>query len=346
VGRLEQALKRANGETPNVAPPSASHGSFVSAWLVDDTALSSASAPLRRGTVGTTPGRPLTPAQDESLAVQPPVPQGQSASPARVDEAAGSATVRQGPGAARPASNEQVQRVFVSAPPDSLPALNAAWGERLTCNPKCDPVLVEQFRRLAAVLHKSQAIDGTRVVMVTSAAQADGKTLTAINLALTLSGSYKRRVLLIDADLRRPSAGESMGLHCATGLSDALKAKQEQLLALIPVTPTLSLLPAGRTDPDPIGGLTSERMRRIVQEAATCFEWVIVDAPPVGLLADANLLADEVDRTLLVVRAGQTQYPLVEKAIEAVGRDRLLGVVLNGVEPETTASYYYDLAGR
>jgi Mrp family chromosome partitioning ATPase len=76
-------------------------------------------------------------------------------------------------------------------------------------------------------------------------------------------------------------------------------------------------------------------------EAASCFDWVVLDVPPVGLLADTNLLAEEVDRALLVVRAGQTQYPVITKAIDAIGRDRLLGVVLNGVAVDGSNGYYY-----
>jgi len=243
----------------------------------------------------------------------------------------------------RPATHEVVSEAFDRlldrSTSDVLPALVGAWGERLVMDPRCSPMLVEQFRRLAAVLHKSQTMDGTKIVMVTSAAPADGKSLTAINLALSLSGSYKRRVLLIDGDLRRPSISQSLGLQRSAGLSEVLKANSEQKLTLIPITPTLTLLPAGRPDPDPVGGLTSERMRRILSEASARFDWVVLDAPPIGLLADANLMAEEVDRTLLVVRAGQTQYPLVEKAIEAVGRDRLLGVVLNGVESNVVDPY-------
>jgi Mrp family chromosome partitioning ATPase len=81
-------------------------------------------------------------------------------------------------------------------------------------------------------------------------------------------------------------------------------------------------------------------MRLILEEAATNFEWVILDAPPIGLLADANLMSTEVDRSLLVIRAGETQYGPVRKAVEAIGQDRLLGVVLNGVEEDAAAPYY------
>ena len=214
----------------------------------------------------------------------------------------------------------------------SLARLSAEWGKRLVTAGNPEPALVEQFRRLAAALHKAQSAQDIKVVMVTSATPADGKTLTAVNLALVLSGSYKRRVLLIDADLRRPTIGEAAGFKNSVGLSEALKGRDEQKLQLIPVTPTLTLLPAGQPDPDPLAGLTSPRMRHILEDAASNFDWVILDAPPVGLLADAGLMADVVQRTVFVVRAGHSQFPSVRSAIDALGHERLLGIVLNGVE--------------
>jgi capsular exopolysaccharide synthesis family protein len=237
-------------------------------------------------------------------------------------------------------NTEPGESLFITPAGVSLPASSALWGERLASDPSCSADLVEQFRRLAAVLHKSQATDGTKIVMVTSAAPSDGKTMTAINLALALSESYKRRVLLIDADLRRPSIGDSLGIRRSAGLSEALKARLDQKLSLVPVTPMLSLLPAGRPDPDPMGALTSDRLRRILEEAASRFDWIVLDAPPVGLLPDANLLAEEVDRALLVVRAGRTQFPMIQKAIELIGRQRLLGVVLNAVDASTAKPYH------
>jgi capsular exopolysaccharide synthesis family protein len=224
---------------------------------------------------------------------------------------------------------------------------NSKWKDRLVVSPSADWLLVEQFRRLAAVLHQAQTTGNTKVVMVTSASAGDGKTLTAINLALILSESYARRVLLIDADLRRPSIRDVSHLPDFIGLSDGLRAKTEQKLTVMQVTERLTLLPAGRPDPDPMGGLTSARMRRIIDDAAGRFDWVIVDAPPVGTVADASVLVGMVDAALLVVRAGTTQYPITVKAIEALGRDRILGVVLNAVERADQAAYgeYYSTYG-
>jgi capsular exopolysaccharide synthesis family protein len=212
---------------------------------------------------------------------------------------------------------------------------------RIVASPGASPMLSEQFRRLAATLHHAQLVQGTKVVMITSANPGDGKTLTATNLALTLSESYRRQVLLVDADLRRPSLHEVFRVPNVAGLNDGLKARQSAKLAVLRITDTLTLLPAGRPDPDPMSSLTSQRMGDILREGATRFDWVIVDTAPIGLLADANLLSTMVDGALLVVRANQTPYAAVTKALENLGRDRVLGVVLNAIEAGSQQNDYY-----
>jgi len=206
-------------------------------------------------------------------------------------------------------------------------------------------LLVEQFRRLAGTLHNAQMAGTAKVVMVTSAVPGDGKTMTAVNLALTLSESYGRRVLLIDADLHRPSlhSVSSIGEH--RGLSEGLKSKTEQQLPVFQLTDKLTLLPGGQADPDPMSGLSSPRMRRILEEASARFDWVILDTPPMET-ADASLLRAMVDTVLLVVRAGKTPFPAVRRAIETLGRDRIFGIMFNGVAKADAFEYgsYYGPA--
>ena len=203
--------------------------------------------------------------------------------------------------------------------------------------------LVEQYRKLAATLYHAQLADKSKIVMVASAAPSEGKTLTATNLALTFSESYRRRVLLIDADLRRPALHQAFQVPNAVGLRDALKAEVEQQPKILTITPQLSLVTAGRPDPDPMSGLTSDRMRRIVADAAASYDWVIVDTPPVGLLPDANLLAGMVDLAVLVIRANTTPHQLITRAIDSLGRNRILGVVLNCVQKQAVGGgYAYD----
>lgn len=219
---------------------------------------------------------------------------------------------------------------------------NPTVAGKLVISPAAPAAAVEQYRKLGAALHHMQFARGVKVVMLASAVPGEGKTLTATNLALTFSHSYRRSVLLIDADLRRPNIHQIFQVPNVTGLNDGLKSDTEQKLALIQISQYLTLLPAGRPDPDPMSGLTSERMRRVIQEAAARFDWVLLDTPPVGLLPDANLLAAMVDIALLVVRAGKSPYRLIQRALEAVGRDRLAGVVLNAVdESADVAGYSY-----
>lgn len=217
------------------------------------------------------------------------------------------------------------------------------WERLLTVSSESNPALLKQFGRLAVSLHNAQSAGGMKVVLTTSVGAGDGKTLTAMNLALTLSESYKRQVLIIDADLRRPSLHTVCGLGHIRGLSEGLRAPDQERLAIIKLTETLSFLPAGRPDPDPMDALTSDRMRRIVDEASRRFEWVILDVPPIGLVPDAGLLSSMVDAVLFVVRAEITPLGQLQKAIDAVGRERIFGVVLNGakdVDPADYATYY------
>ena len=102
------------------------------------------------------------------------------------------------------------------------------------------------------------------------------------------------------------------------------------------------MLPAGRPNPDPMCGLTSDRMRRIIDEAAAAYEWVVIDTPPVALLPDANLLAEMVDMVVLVIGAGTTPFEMVQRAVNAMDRNRIVGVVLNRVTRSPRAYQYYD----
>jgi capsular exopolysaccharide synthesis family protein len=201
---------------------------------------------------------------------------------------------------------------------------------------------VEQYRRLAAAVHELQIERGLKTMMVTSALPKEGKTLTVTNLALTLSESYGRRVLLIDADLRRPSVHELLRVPNIQGLYETLHADLPRL-PVVEVAPHLSVLTAGRPDANPMAGLTSPRMRTLLDDAAAAYDWVLLDAPPVGVMPDAGLLAGITGATLLVVGAGSTPYKLVERMVAELGRERIVGTVLNRIEEQNIpATGYYQ----
>jgi protein-tyrosine kinase len=206
--------------------------------------------------------------------------------------------------------------------------------------PEADDGLVEQYRRLAAVLHQAQIHSNVRSVMIASAVASEGKTLTATNIALTLTQSFHRRVLLIDADFRQPSVHEVFQLSNRTGLRDVLLQPDGGKLPVQRISSMLWVLTAGRPNSDPMSALVSDAMKQLLADAADQFDWVIIDTPPVALMPDANLLAEMIDSALVVVSAGTTPYPLVKRAVDAVGEGRILGVVLNRADDSEGAAEY------
>jgi protein-tyrosine kinase len=222
--------------------------------------------------------------------------------------------------------------------------IDARLAEKVVVDENMSTLSREQYRRLAAVLHDTQGNNGLKVIMVASGVPGEGKTLTATNIALTLSDSYRRRVLLIDADLRKPTLHQVFRLNTTSGLTDGLDPEGDVRLVLRQVSSNLSVLPAGRPTTDPMAGLTSERMRRLIDEAKEAFDWVIIDTPPLMLLPDAHLLSSLVDGAVLVVKAASTPHEMVKRTAEIIGRERIVGVVLNQARTEMQPGYgdYYN----
>ena len=202
-------------------------------------------------------------------------------------------------------------------------------------------VAVEQYRRLAATLHDAQVNTSLKTVMITSAAPHEGKTLTTLNLALTLTDSYAREVLIIDADLRWPRMHSLLGVSNTRGLTDALTDEHIEL-PVLRISDGLHLLTAGRPVATPLARLSSPHMAKVLHECGRRFEWVLVDTPPVGLLPDAHLLARSVGAVILVIGAGSTPAATIERTVADLGPERIIGTVLNRVDTHAIAqaSFY------
>jgi capsular exopolysaccharide synthesis family protein len=186
----------------------------------------------------------------------------------------------------------------------------------------------DQYEGLAAALGKVQLARGIKTLMISSALPGEGKTLTATNLAVTLSERSGRRVLLVDADLRAPSIHTRFRLPNPTGLSNGLSS-QSGPFPVVDVSSRLAVLTAGPAEADPMEVLISNRMRALLVEAASHFDWVLLDTPPVALLSDAHLLAWLTDGVVLVIEAGKTPSKVVRRAIAELGAERVIGTVLN-----------------
>lgn len=231
------------------------------------------------------------------------------------------------------------QAAPAETPLPEVPAMAPAFEGKVVTSPATALQSVEQYRKLAALLHQ-QGASALRVLMVTSAVAHEGKSLTAINLALTLACSYGRNVLLIDADLRRPSLEAAFGRRPSHGLHEHLLTGDPPHVTRL--AQHLTLLSAGRVNPDPTGVLSSVRLKDLVTKVSADYDWVLIDTPPVALLPDAQLLIDMVDATLIVVDASDTPFALAQRAVDLIGRERVFGVVLNRVEPSAVSSAYAD----
>ena len=249
------------------------------------------------------------------------------------------------PAALRSAEPSELFRPTSTARPFAMPELKLPEDTNLQARlitATSSAVSLEQYRRLGAVLHEAQAQNQSKTVMITSALPHEGKTLTVVNLALTLSESYARRVLVIDADLRSPSLHTILDIPNDRGLSEALQDGQHEL-PITEVSSRLSALTGGKPGPTPLAGLSSRRMAQVLEECAARFDWVLIDTPPVGVLPDAQVLARLVGEVILVIRAGSTPAAAIERAVaELGGPDAISGTVLNRVEERRIpdAGYY------
>jgi capsular exopolysaccharide synthesis family protein len=258
-----------------------------------------------------------------------------SEAPAAAGESSGSLAA-----AATAAADRSAQEAKVTEREALFKRVRPDLAQKIVVDERILPASREQYRKLATVLHHAQETSGLKVVMIASAVAGEGKTLTASNLALTLSESYRRRVLLVDADLRKPMLDKLFQIDAPTGLGEGLVSTQDRRLPLHEVSDWLTVLPSGQPSTDPMAALSSPRMRRVLDEARRSFDWVIIDTPPVGLLTDASLLAAMVDGAVMVVKAESTPFELVQRAAQSIGDDRLLGVVLNrSMTPDHSGGY-------
>jgi capsular exopolysaccharide synthesis family protein len=204
-------------------------------------------------------------------------------------------------------------------------------------SPEC-----EQFRSLRTRLLQAGEREHKRAFVITSAGVGEGKTLTALNLAWLLAQTDGVKALLIDADLRQPCAAGYLGIEAECGLSEVLTGQTHFTEAIIKLEPVgLHLLPGGAAREDVAELLSGPRFGRLLDEARKTFDYIIIDAPPLGVFTDANLLINRADSAILVVRASKTRYTVVDRLLEQLPRDRMLGVVLNRSDTKLDANDYY-----
>jgi receptor protein-tyrosine kinase len=204
----------------------------------------------------------------------------------------------------------------------------------------------EEFRTLRTRLNHLQTLQPLHTVVVTSPSPAEGKTFTAVNLALAQSHLAESSVLLGDFDLRRPIIHNLFQIERAPGLSDYLTGQCTFSQAIRRVEGmNLYLLPAGSPVKNPLELLNMRQAKLLFEELPRSFSWAIFDTPPLLFSADANLLATMADGTILVVKIGSTTFDNVTRAMQSLCENNVLGIVANGARASELYSkytYYYS----
>ncbi|MCR8929529.1 CpsD/CapB family tyrosine-protein kinase [Priestia megaterium] len=212
----------------------------------------------------------------------------------------------------------------------------------LAHNSPKDPV-AEQYRTIRTNIQFSDADQDIKSIVLTSTGPGEGKSTTASNLA-TVYAQQGLRVLLIDGDLRKPTAHYTFRLENHVGLTNVL-TKQSTLGQAVQGTevPELFLLTSGPIPPNPAELLASNNMTELLKEMKEEFDMVVFDTPPVLAVADAQILANQVDGSILVVSSGKTDKEAAVKAKELLlkANAKVLGAVLNNRKMEEGSDYYY-----
>lgn len=206
----------------------------------------------------------------------------------------------------------------------------------------------EEYRNLRTqILHKSQR-QKLQSIVVASINPGEGKTITALNLSWLLAQTDGVKCLIIDSDLRMPSLTDYLGIETDKGLSDILAGHASLQDSIIKLEPAgLYMLPGGEARNDVAELLSGPKFKEILRQARDLFDYVIIDAPPLGAFTDATVLINHADGAMLVVRAGRTRYSAIDRVLETLPRDRMLGVVLNQSEDVLDETHYnYGYYGK
>jgi capsular exopolysaccharide synthesis family protein len=199
----------------------------------------------------------------------------------------------------------------------------------------------EEYRSLRThILHKTQR-KGLKSIVVASTNANEGKSVTALNLSWLLAQTDGVNALVIDADLRNPSLTDYLGIETDRGLSDVLAGRETLKDSIIRLQPAgLHLLPGGESMSNVAELISGPIFREIMREAREMFDYVIIDAPPLSIFTDATVLINNADGALMVIGAGKPKYSAIDRVLEQLPRDRMLGVVLNNSKDELKESQY------
>lgn len=203
----------------------------------------------------------------------------------------------------------------------------------------------EAYRTLRTNIRFALQGEGCKKFCITSSSQGEGKSITMLNLAITFAETGQK-VLLIDADLRRPAISRLLVEKATPGLSNVLAGLADENQVLRPnVRPNLDVIFSGDIPPNPAELLDSDRMKELLRNLSKYYDYILVDTPPVNVVSDACVVANLLDGALLLARQGRSRKDSLKRAVNNLNLAgvKLLGCVFNGVPHEVKTIYsYYD----
>lgn len=233
-----------------------------------------------------------------------------------------------------------------------IPRYHTDFGKdhRLLVLHESDSFIAEQYRVLYTKIHDLRQENTHKIFAITSALQNEGKTVTALNLAVVMARDFGKRTLVLEGDFRRPSIPLYLKVDLEEGLVDILSSKSDLQPTLVPVANTLvpfadnnlAVLPAVRRTQSSTSLLRSPRMRELFGLLREQYDFILIDSPPILPLAEMNIFEEIVDGIVLIVRAESTTRDTVMKALDTLGSDKVLGIVLNDVHQAPFSHYRYN----
>jgi polysaccharide chain length determinant protein (PEP-CTERM system associated) len=210
-----------------------------------------------------------------------------------------------------------------------------------------ESVAAEQYRLLGMKIRRQLQSKGpSPALMVTGFVGGEGKTVTALNLSLSLAGTISGRVLLIDCDLRKPRVHEYLGMPQGKGFSDLLRSPEGETAGYLWKLKDLYIMQGGTSLANPVALLSSKNASDVLQRLRAEFDFIVVDTPPVLPVADSHILAGLVDGVIMVVRARHTRREAIALGLENFQAPNLLGAVINDVDLDASgyasAYQYYN----
>lgn len=204
-------------------------------------------------------------------------------------------------------------------------------------------IMAEAYRGLRTNIAYSSFDSKYQIISVTSATPGEGKSTTALNLAVSLAQS-ENKVLLVDCDVRKPSLHKKMGISNVWGLTDLLTGKKNMDISAKETNKNLTVLTSGTIPPNPAEMLASKVMSDFLEESRKHYDYIILDTSPLQAVTDAQILSTKADGTLIVVKANDTKKEDVVASVDMIKKvnGKIMGIVLNGVKDNKKKYHYYE----